>query len=104
MLYRFWVLVIWVPKLKIVYVCVVEKFEFFENYDEMLQQSRNSIMVFSSLPMDHWMFVYLDSARGLTSFCAPRLLAKSNAIKWIYCSLHVYCDYKMKPWGFHALF
>ena len=54
------------------------------------------MLSFSSSPMDHRRFVYLDPARGFTALCTPRLIAKRNAIKWIYCSKHVYCDYKMK--------
>ena len=61
-------------------------------------------MVFSSSTMDHWRFAYLNPARGFIAFRVPRFLAKLNAIKWIYCAVHVYCDYKMKTWGFHALF
>ena len=57
-------------------------------------------MVFSSSRMDHLRFVYLDPAKGFTASHAPKLLAKWNAIKWMYCSVHVYCDYKMKTWEF----
>ena len=113
MLHRFWVHVIWVPKLrisvcmcgrKILVLCklwwmvaTVQKFHY-----ETLKPL--DCMAFSSSPMDHWRLVYFDPARGFIAFCAPRLLAKWNAIKWIYCSVHVYCDYKIKTWGFHALF
>ena len=52
--------------------------------------------------MDHGRFVYLEPVRGFTAALAPRVLAKSSAIKWIYCSVHVYCDYKMKTCEFSS--
>ena len=113
MLHRFWVHVIWVPKLrisvcmcgrKILVLCklwwmvaIVQKFHY-----EPLKTL--DVMIFNSSPMDHWRLAYFDPARGFIAFRARRLLGKWNAIKWIYCSVHVYCDFKMKIWGFHALF
>ena len=64
-------------------------------------KNTSTVMVCISLPMDR-RFVYLNPARGLAAFCAPRLLANWNAIKWIYCSVHVYCDQKMKTWEFSS--
>ena len=64
-------------------------------------KNTSTVMVCISLPMDR-RFVYLNPARGLAASCAPRLLANWNAIKWIYCSVHVYCDQKMKPWQFSS--
>ena len=76
-----------VPTLKIC-VFVEEKFEFFVNHDEWLQQSRNSIMrlmvmvmvlwcsdVMVSRPsaMDPTRIVYLDPTREFTASCAPEL-------------------------------
>ena len=39
--YRFWVHVIWVPKLRFENICLEQKFKFFVNYEKWLQQYRN---------------------------------------------------------------